>query len=417
MRRAVRTIGCCCAMLGCSGVLGAQAGTKLYGVHWWTFENGQIGAGAPGGWATETIITNSAPWWGAAHFLPLYQHLDANDLAEPITRIDYDWGETIPAPNNPDAANWEQTVLGVVNTLGAHGTHWQIGNEPNIIGEGRGWPNGRVTPEGYAAVYDRVRRVIKASRPNDAVLFAPPSPGPVIDGVRWMDGNVWLGRAIDAVLAIPGGEIDAFAIHAYGDPFATPMQAEAGFRQSYASQLALIDAKGFENAPVFLTEWARATPTEGDLASAEAQTAEFIRLATQGVHEWNETPGRHNIVGMTWFVQDHTKGGWEQFALGWWATRGHPAGHPGDLPTAFGDTSIYPAGLRGSRPEPEPEPDPCIADVGIPFGTLDFWDYARFQSMLEDGDPRANLVGSSSTLDRLDMTAFGLYFAQGCPAN
>lgn len=45
--------------------LGPQAfgnGEKLYGVHWWDFDNGaQVGTGPTGGWSTETVITHSAP--------------------------------------------------------------------------------------------------------------------------------------------------------------------------------------------------------------------------------------------------------------------------------------------------------------------------------------------------------------------
>ena len=350
-------------------------GGSLYGVHWWDYNGSQAGSGAVGGWTTETVLTHSAPWWGAAYFQPLYQDVYNNHDASIITRVDYNWGETVPSPNNPDRAGWAGDVLNVVSTLGGQSNVWIIGNEPNIIGEGTGWPNNQITPAGYAGVYHEIRGAIKAVRPNDQVLVAPPSPGGVIPGVRWMDGNQWLSQTIAAIHAIPNAEIDGFALHAYGNPFAPAAAAVQEFHNSYVSQLNVIDSHGEHNAPVYITEWARSTSSAGNAAANEAVTADFIRGAFADVHAWNQTPGNHNIISMSWFVHDKDYGGWNDFSLEYWQTAGNPVGHPGDLWTAFQEGAAYPAGIAGTRPLPT---GPQIGDFDND-GDVDLSDIARWQ--------------------------------------
>ena len=353
----------------------ADAGQSLYGVHWWDFNGSHVGAGPTGGWTTETVLTHSEPWWQAGFFQPLYQTVAAQHNASIITRIDYNWGETVPSPTNPHRAAWANNVLGVVNALGAHSRVWIIGNEPNIVGEGTNWPSSQVTPAGYAAVYHEVRSAIKAVRPQDEVLVAGPSPGGIIPGVRWMAGNDWLGQTIDAIHAIPGAGIDGFAIHAYGNPFASAAVAVQQFRNEYAGQLAVIDGRGHSHASVYLTEGNRSTNTTGNPAANEQVTADFIRGALADVHAWNQTPGNHNIVAMTWFVQNQHYGGWQQYSLDYWKTQGNPVGHPGDLWTALLEGAQYPAGLKGTRPLPSG------ADIGDfnEDGRVDGADFLQWQ--------------------------------------
>jgi len=325
-------------------------GERLYGVHWWEYANGAVGNGAPGGWSVETIVTESAPWWQAPFFAPLYEQVSTTHNAEIITRLDYNWGETVPAPSSSSAESWANKILSeVVNPLGSYARRWIIGNEPNITGEATNWPANRITPAQYASVYHTVRHVIKAARPQDEILFAPVSPGPAFGDVRWKDGNEWLAEAIDATLALPGGAIDGFAIHAYGNPWAGAVQAVAEFHDTFASHLAVIDARSLDDLPVYLTEWNRATWTTGDLAANEQVSADFLRQSLLDVDAWNRTPGNHNIRSLAWFVnQDY--GGWEQYSLQWWQRRGNPQGHPGDLWTALMDASQLQAGLAGTRP-------------------------------------------------------------------
>jgi hypothetical protein len=347
------------------------AGEKLYGVHWWDYDNNgtQVGPGPTGGWSTETILTHSDPWWQAWFFQHLYQTAATQHQASFITRVDYKWGETIPSPANPDRAGWAGNVAGVAGALGDWSHVWIVGNEPNIIGEGAGWSGNQITPAGYAAIYHEVRAAIKAARPQDEVLVAGPSPGHVIPGVRWLAGNDWLAQTIDAIQAIPGAGVDGFALHAYGDPFAPANAAVASFHADYASQLAVVDAHGLAEASVYLTEWNRATSLVGDPAANEQTTADFIRGAMADVNAWNHTPGAHNIVAMTWFVGEEGGGGWNQYSLEYWKSAGNPPGHPGDLWTALMDGVQYPAGLHGTRPVPEPA-SAILASAGFAAAAL-----------------------------------------------
>ncbi len=301
-----------------------------------------------GGWDTETIITHSAPWWRAGYFAGLYTSLASWNVSV-ITRIDYDWGQTVPAPATLPAADWAPYVVDVVNTL-RHGGHlWQIGNEPNLNGEGVGWPGNQITPAGYAQIYRTVRNAIRASAAPSPlgphlVLIAPPSPGGVVAGVRWMDGDQWLSQVIDN---IPADEIDGFAIHAYGG-------SVTDFQNSFSATLTMIDGKGraLRDKPVYMTEWNRYS--DPGQPAQEAAAAQFCRDAFAAVHSWNQTKGRHNIVAMTWFIYDADQqagGGWNGYAIEYWRNNGYGPGDSRDLFTAFEQVVDlrYPAGVPGVR--------------------------------------------------------------------
>ncbi|NLE61666.1 MAG: hypothetical protein GX616_25205 [Planctomycetes bacterium] len=327
--------------------LSAADSAYLYGIHWWGHTQGQGVDTGPatmldcptyGGWDLETVITHSASWWQAPYFTGLYQDLYTNKNMTIITRIDYDWGETVPSPTNPNYASWPTSVVNTVNTLRNYCHIWLIGNEPNIVGEGNNWPDNHVTPAGYATIYRDVRNAIHNSAQaspagEHIVLIAAPSPGGVIAGVRWMDGNQWLGQVIDN---IPADEIDGFAIHAYGN-----------FHSDYVSQLNLIDGKGLQSRPVYITEW--------NTVSSEAVMAQFVRDCYADLNTWNQTPGKHNIRCLCWFVYDADQqagGGWNSYSIEYWKNNGEPAGSPNDVYTAFQQTVDlrYPAGLVGTRP-------------------------------------------------------------------
>jgi hypothetical protein len=352
-----RLIGC--LAVGLALILAGRlraAGEKLYGVHWWDYDRPNVGSGPDGGWTVETVLTDSDPWQQGWWFEPLYQQVKQTHDAEIITRVDYTWNNghtTVPTPAMMPATTWGNKILSdVVGPLGPYAHRWIIGNEPNILGEGDGWPANQVTPAGYAEIYHAVRQIIRAQRPQDEVLFAPVSPGGVIAGARWKEGNEWLAEAIDATLALPGGAIDGFAIHAYGGG-ATASESVSNFHHDYVSQLDLIDSRFLTQVPVYITEWNRWTSTSGDLAANEQVSADFLRQSLVDVDGWNRSPGNHNIVSLAWFIYNDVPG-WENYSIEWWKTRGNPSGNSGDLWTALIGSSGLAAGIAGTRPVPEP---------------------------------------------------------------
>lgn len=70
-----------------------------------------------------------------------------------------------------------------------------------------------------------------------------------------------------------------------------------------------------------------------------------------------------------------------------------------------------------SLPEDEvPPPAGCsAADLGEPFGELDFFDYAAFFTLFGAGDDRADLAAPAGVFDVFDVQAFDAAFGAGCP--
>jgi hypothetical protein len=354
----------CSVLLSASPAVSAADPGSLYGIHWW----GHDYVNAPidpvpaamldslqhGAWDLEIVNTHNEFWWSAEWVRPLYSDLRANKNVTPITRINYQWGQTVPSPTNPHYANWKTDVVGVINHLKDHAGIWQLGNEANLTGEGAGWANSQITPAGYAQIYRDVRsHMLSNAQVNPQIgphqlLVAAPSPGGIIPGVRWMSGNDWLGQALDA---IPAGEVDGISLHAYGGTVTE-------FRRDIAEQIAVIGSKGLTHVPIYITEFNRySDPDAPDAAAQEAAAAQFLRDSYKFINDWNQRPGNHNIVSATWFVYDSNQtagGGWNGYSIEYWKTHGHPYGHPGDLFTAFEQTVDlrYRAGLTGTRPLP-----------------------------------------------------------------
>jgi hypothetical protein len=350
------------AVLACGVAAPAIADDSLTGVHWWGFGSSDHNADtAPDAMldhgasyratAVEIVNTHGVPWAAPWYFRPMMENLAARQV-NVITRVNYDWGQTVPAPSNPHYAGWANDVAGAVNTLKNGSRVFQLGNEANLNGEGDGWPNGEITPAGYASVYtDVVSRVRSTATPGalgaPKILVAPPSPGGVIEGVRWKGGAQWLGETIDAIT--DKGLIDGVALHAYGG---TPQD----FRHDLLEQVAVLDARGLRDVPIYVTEFNRfANP--GD-AAEEAAAADFVRGAYKVIDDYNRVPGNHNVVSMSWFVYDNDSygggGAWDGYSIEYWKNHGNPAGHAGDLFTAVQQTADrrYKAGVAGSRAMP-----------------------------------------------------------------
>ena len=346
----------------------------LTGIHWWGYYDYNVVDAAPavmldsqqsfnavpyGGWDLEVVNTHGPVFQNASYFQPLYNDLYANKKISPITRVEYQYGTTVPSPATIDTHTWASNVQGLVNTLKDGGHWWQLGNEPNITGEGNGWTNNQITPSGYADVYKKVHAALATAQVGapgaHKLLIAPVSPGGVIPGTRWISGADWLGQTIDAIQAT-GTPIDGIALHAYdGGGGWQPFLADI------TQQLDLIDSKGLSNVPVFLTEWNRYSGPNPPDATAEANAANFVRDGLKQLDRWNRTPGNHNIVGTTWFVYDSgdrnntATAPWAGYSIKYWKTAGSPYGTNGDLQTAFEQAvdQRYAAGfVGGTRPIP-----------------------------------------------------------------
>src|SRR5688572_32565270 len=86
---------------------------SLAGIHWWGYydynvvdaapaqmlDSAQLVNGVPyGGWNMEVINTHGPAWQNAGFFQPLYADLYANKKITPITRLEYEYGKTVPSP-------------------------------------------------------------------------------------------------------------------------------------------------------------------------------------------------------------------------------------------------------------------------------------------------------------------------------
>src|SRR3954462_2093678 len=94
-------------------------GDRLYGVQWWEYSNPNTGFGPDNGWSVETIVTNATvtpTLWQAPNFVPLYQSVTGPHNASIITRVDYDWNQTVPASSTLAAQAWATNVVNNVVT-------------------------------------------------------------------------------------------------------------------------------------------------------------------------------------------------------------------------------------------------------------------------------------------------------------
>jgi len=258
-----------------------------------------------------------------------------------IYRLQPNWGRNVPffesvgSPNNDPftLANFASAAAAAATTHANHARIWQVGNEINIAGtiENNRWNTGasayniawEPTPAQYAATYLAVRDAIHTVTPNFAppqqiVLMQPNSPGNASPGVRYMDGNEFLWRQIEAVPVGDRGKIDGFGLHAYAQPGGSNFGAD-GFMQDIREQLMIIDQFGLNDRPVFITEFNKHMPN----ATESAIGAQFAQASYQALHNWNTGTGgawpglaNHNIAGAMWFVfHDTIGGGWLDYSL------------------------------------------------------------------------------------------------------
>src|SRR5690606_21531061 len=118
----------------------------------------------------------------------------------------------------------------------------------------------------YVAVRDKIHENASLVAPeSQIVLMQAVSPGPA-DGARYMDGNEFLFRMIDAVP--DKSKIDGFGLHAYAEPGGANF-GEVGFLDALREQIMIIDSFGLGDRPLYITEFNKHMPnaTEANIGA------------------------------------------------------------------------------------------------------------------------------------------------------
>ncbi len=312
----------------------------LYGIHWY----GDTGStdveamsGGKGVWDLEIthVDASAAPAWDQPGYF-------ASSVCPTVTgrghsmvfRVQPYWSRNVPHSVDPyTLTNYAADAKNAATTLVNFAHIWQIGNEVNLSSENLRWDGSgytiqwQPTPAEYAATYvavrDRIHEVTPNTSPNtQVVLMQPNSPGNAGDPtIRFMDGNEYLWRQIDAVA--DKGKIDGFAIHGYSDPFTAGIDyGMEGFWDSITEQISIIDQSGLGDRPILITEWNKHMPDAGNANVG----AKFLHRAFTRMNQWNTGSGdmwlgqaNHNIVGACWFVYPSGLG-WDEYSLERWKT-------------------------------------------------------------------------------------------------
>ena len=319
----------------------ATDSTYLYGIHWY----GNTDSISPGDrtdvedmtgdrgiWVLEIthVDASAAPAWDQPGYHAGHsQKVTQGKGHSMIYRVQPYWSRNVPHSSDPyTLSNYAGDCRSAADTLKDYCHIWQIGNEVNILGENKHWDGSgyntawEPTPAQYADTYiacrDKIHEITPNTTPADQiVIMQPVSPGNVISGVRFMDGNEFLWRQIDAVS--DKNKIDGFGIHGYAEPGGANYGLD-GFWDSIREQLMIIDQLGLGDRPVYITEWNKHMP---DLGNAEIG-AKFLHRTYTYMNSWNtgtggEWPGlgNHNVVAATWCVYPGGRG-WDDYALEYW---------------------------------------------------------------------------------------------------
>jgi hypothetical protein len=202
---------------------------------------------------------------------------------------------------------------------------WIIGNEMNMIAEAVGHPGGKIDPLWYSQVFRAAREKIQSypGHDKDAVLVGAVSPNGASDKA-YQSGKAYLSQLL---YHLAPNQVDGIAMHAYGGWSRTcdnggvpPLQLfeeGSGEDLGYRSQARWIDALGHSHTPLIITEMSAhlhvtheaPNPACGDIKDGylydRKDLSDFIRAAYKGIHEWNQGPSNHDILGGIWFVYGH----------------------------------------------------------------------------------------------------------------
>ena len=314
----------------------------LYGIHWYgntdsispgTMTDVETMTGSRGIWDLEIthVDASQAPVWDQpGYYVGHSQKVTQGKGHSLVYRLHPYWGRNVPHSSDPyTLTQYADDCKAAANTLRDYVHIWQIGNEVNIKQENNRWDGSgytiqwEPTPAQYADTYIACRDKIHEVTPNTSpatqvVLMQPVSPGPT-DTWRYMDGNEFLWRQIEAV--VDKGKIDGFGAHGYAEPGGLNYGLD-GFWDSVREQLMIIDEWGLGDRPVYITEFNKHMPNE---ATANIG-AKFLHRSFTLMNDWNtgtggEWPGlpNHNIVGAMWFVYPAGRG-WDDFSIEYWKT-------------------------------------------------------------------------------------------------
>ncbi|MCY1020192.1 hypothetical protein [Pyxidicoccus sp. MSG2] len=320
---------------------------------------GQLGALTamfPGrkGWIVKETYSTDVNWIGG---LLSGMAIAAGQGFTPVVRVDYARdggninplgasvaGATIPWEGGTNNGSWGRCYLspdpsaraGDITTPG--GTHkecyldylrrvltapnngavhtWIIGNEMNMKGEALGFPGGRIPYNVYGDVYRSARALIRgtAGHGNDVVYVGGVSPNATdftsdvyTSGKDYLTGMLYNLHPVD---------VDGISIHAYAGGVSNAAAGLTTFRTGttgaglgYQNTLQWIDALGFSQVPVLLSEWA--ANVEG--SSTESHVASFIVTALNDMNAWNGGGSNHDLIGAVWYTWDD--GNWPQQSL------------------------------------------------------------------------------------------------------
>ena len=303
----------------------------------------------------EVINTHGPRGRTPPFFQPLYSDLYNNKKITPITRIEYEYGKTVPSPSTINSQTWANNhVVPLINTLKdsalvAARQRAEHHRRRRRLDE---WPGHAA---GYAQVYKDVRNAIQSSAQVGSpgahkLMVAPVSPGGVIPGVRWMGGNDWLGQTIDAH---PG---DQHADRRHRPArlrrrrrgaavFGRHHAADRGDRRQRPRQRADFSHRV---EPLQRPEPAgcgrpRRTPRTSRDARSRNSTAGTARRA---ITTSSAPPGSSTTPAI---ATTPPAPPWAGYSIKYWKTAGNPYGTNGDLQTAFEQAvdQRYAAGFSG----------------------------------------------------------------------
>ena len=308
----------------------------IYGIHYWSSSAKSAIMNDKTGWVVEIVNVAGGPgsWdW----FYNFIQRIRNEGVFEPIVRINYNWGETIPAdPSKYDtfASYCAEVAYELYNRSSVK--WFQIGNEMNLdweyppSGDGKGCP-----AEEYVKCFRKVYTAIKNRVPNVYVLVGPVGPfnnqGPLYS----LSGNgVYYDVYFDYIVNQIGNSCDGYAIHPYGlhserEDNNLQLSIVKGISNSWGFNCFKVYMKILQQYDYAKTKPVHATETNtfhgygGDEpAYSYDDDVDWLQTSFQKIDDWNnnkgtsagENPHGQKILSLCWFVY-RSESPWELFAL------------------------------------------------------------------------------------------------------